>query len=294
MSIKNRIIEYIVESFRPIRITAPASEWKNLDYTNAIFRAYVSQQGYLVFQSHYPYLMKDFIPHPVGFISSIFGDNDEYEFHLELSDTSVANLTFNSKGIVANRWVRMLADFGLKSATIDEDSNSEYWTTKLEPIPESVLKNIGWLFVNMMERQYISVEVLKAPQYTSQEYEELVKHPVLPHIQELIDLRIWETADRRSSPSAEIFYKKCQKYASLYSPNSQPYYSLAACEGGINLFYAASLPWAKLRPDMIDHSNGYHDIRGHNKYTIRRDVPYEEIVVLIEVLKKEGAIIVVT
>jgi hypothetical protein len=43
----------------------------------------------------------------------------------------------------------------------------------------------------------------------------------------------------------------------------------------------------------MDSGNGYHDIRYCDTYYPRKDTPYEELVVLAEALKKEGAEIII-
>ena len=66
---------------------------------------------------------------------------------------------------------------------------------------------------------------------------------------------------------------------------------MAATEGGISLPYLQRLPWAIMRPKLTTSGNGYHDIRYSNNYISRKDTPYEELVVLAEALKKEGAVV---
>jgi len=164
------------------------------------------------------------------------------------------------------------------------------------PLPDHIVSNLAQACVRMMEAQEIGVEVIKAPPYTLEDLtsSRWMQSANQDQTRSLIDARVWKTPDQSCTPNAEIFYHKCQKYYSFYSPTSQPYHILAAAEGGLNLSYFRNLPWAQLRPHLVSHGNDYHDIRGHTTYHPRKDVPYEEIVVLIEALRKEGTIIKVT
>lgn len=67
------------------------------------------------------------------------------------------------------------------------------------------------------------------------------------------------------------------------------YYKLAASEGGIGMGYMNHLPWQKVRPFTMPYDFCVTDIRGSDTYYRKSAVPTEELVVLYEFLKAEGA-----
>lgn len=324
MKITDHITKYLAESFKPIRITALRDDWRKLKYENSIFGVHVfydkcmeeyqtrenlNKMTNLSFSACFYnyYIYTKFMMHPLTYILSLVNDQHRHDFVIDLYNEQNVSVTFDTKGMIPNRWIRMLADFGLENATIDEDSSvsqeeiNKRWYDRISALPEQVIENIGHMFRMMMEQQRVSVQVVRAPPYNigyddpnnpdDSEYYENV-HRKRPDDNSLIYDRVWGTYDAYATPSAQIFFQKCQKYHSYYCKNHQPYYTLAACEGGISLAYLQYLPWANLRPYLMDGGNGYHDIRYHNKYYPRKDTPYEELIVLAEALKKEGAEII--
>ena len=318
------LINYMSQTFRPIRITAPIEEWRNLKYVNDLFSAQVDYlpnnnpynipynietlkmyPNFAFDSSFYFYPNKKFMMHPSTYLASIINETQEHNFYLDIYNDTLKEITFDTRGTIPNRWVRMLADFAFKISKIDEDSsvspeqNIEYWTTKISNIPEYCLTNMARFCVQMMDySNNITVNIKKAPVYMYDEYKSLCRLdkfvPVRLSeiiIERNITNRIWGTYDGSCEPSTYIFFKKCANYYSLYCSEKQPYYSLAAAEGGIYLAYYHNLPWSIIRPHLVSNANGYHDIRGHTNYSPRKDIPYEEIIVLYEILKKEGAFV---
>lgn len=314
----NGIINYLVESFKPIRITALRDDWRKLKYENSIFGVHVfydkfmgehqtrenlNQMTNLSFSACFYnyYIHTKYMMHPLTYILSLVNDQHRHDFVIDLYNEQNVPVTFDTKGMIPNRWIRMMADFGFKNATIDENSTvsqqeiHKIWNDRISTLPKQVIENMGHMIRMMMEQQRVSVEVVRAPIYDIEsdgpddsEYYENIRGK-RPDDNSLINERVWGTYDRYSTPSAQIFFQKCKKYHSYYCNDHQPYYTLAACEGGISLAYLQYLPWAKLRPYLMDSGNGYYDIRYHNKYYPRKDTPYEELIILAEALKKEGA-----
>lgn len=315
MSLSDLVTNYLACSFKPIRITASRDEWRRLEYQNPIFAVHVlcpsntqiKSVPNVFFESH-SQSSKKFMDHPLSYLSGILTNSDPPNFFLDLYGDSNAQITLDTKGLIPNRWVRMLSDFGFIQSTIDEDSVigsdqiMKYWSDIVHSIPDQILQNMTKMCVKIMESQFIKVAVLKAPPYKLSEYQELLKNctwlygnrPAGTDYKQLIEQQKWGTYDALSTPSTEIFYEKCRKYHSFYDCNENPYRSLPAFEGGMILSYLHQLPWSQLRPNLVGSGNGYRDIRSHNEYYPRKDTTFEEIVVLIEVLKAEGAIYKVT
>lgn len=318
MELTTAIIKYLAESFKPIRITASRDDWRKLKYSNSIFgvsvfydesmlayqtKEILSQCTNLIFSaSFYNYCVhKEYMLHPLTHILSLVNDQSRHDFVIDIYNEQNVPVTFDTKGMIPNRWIRMLADFGLANATIDENSIvtqreiNQIWTNRIDSLPKQVIENIGHNFRIIMEQPRMSIRVIRAPVYCidtddsedSVEYEEIYKKR--DDDKKLVRERVWGTYDAYATPSAQIFFKKCEKYHSYYCHGEQPYYTLAACGGGISMYYLQNLPWSDLRPLLMSSGNRYHDIRGQDQYSPYKDTPYEEIIVLYEALKKEGA-----
>lgn len=303
-------IDYLSQTYEPIKITAPVSEWRKLSYTTPLFKAHTvnvePSRDYLCFDSPAAIkLPKDdtSLPHPATFLTSVLVGYQSNHFRLDLTQPDDHLVTFETQGLIPNRWIRMLRDFAMNHATTSISTNTDTtpqqvrtrWTQLVTPVPTEVLKNLLRLCSQMMDDSVgPQVEVIRAPPYQYDNYKDFLDnercHSRL-EVKKCVDSRQWGTYDGSCQPSCLIFFDRCRQYTSFYSPDEPPYYTLAAAEGGICAYYYHQLPWSKLRPAIVDGGNGYHDTRGHTAYRARKDLPYEEIIVLIEALKKEGAII---
>jgi hypothetical protein len=116
----------------------------------------------------------------------------------------------------------------------------------------------------------------------------------------------WFTFDQDPSPAAQQFFDKSSTLYSIgnIDPNNEydkhKYRRLDASGGGISMEYANNLPWQALREHIrfnshqypgggVFSSGGYTDTRGWNTYNQRKDLSVEEIIILHEFLKAEGA-----
>ena len=148
----------------------------------------------------------------------------------------------------------------------------------------------------MMEYNRTGVHVRAAPAYTLEDYKEALEmdgrefnsYRMYGGEKELLE-RIWFTGDQRCTPGVLMFFRhvRLQRYQSFYG-QERIYGTLAACEGGISLYYARASPWTRYRQEMVLGGNGRHDIRC-NPYRARKDIPVEEIVILGEALRMAGA-----
>lgn len=307
MSVTDNLIKYFASSYAPIRISAPRDEWRKLKYRNLIFGASVNYSEHwlddaeVIFSANmfgYCYC-PDYLMHPLTYVHSIVRDPQVINHRLKVDVHNKENVmvTVDTEGLIPNRWIRMLADFGLNNATIDENSRVpkadilKYWSDKIHALPPNMIENIARNCWRIMEDQMIRLRVIKAPPYSLDcaEYTE-IKCKV-KNADASLRNRKWGTYDGLSEPAAQIFFKKCAKYVSFCAQGEQPYYQLFACEGGISLHYLQSMPWIGLRECIFDSGNGYCDVRGHDEYYPRKDTPFEEIIVMAEALKKEGAVI---
>ena len=88
MSLAEPFAQYLSQSFRPIRVTAPILEWRKLCYQNPLFEVvthYHKTNEYesveqlktipnLSFNaSFFPYINKRFMVHPLTYLKSIRG-----------------------------------------------------------------------------------------------------------------------------------------------------------------------------------------------------------------------------
>ncbi len=274
------ISKFLYESFKPIRLIFPKNI--SINYTNAIFSCYC-------YNNHMGFNNR-IIMTPAIYMANIL---DNYyingDFILEEKD---GMYILDTEGKIPVRHVYMFKDFYLKElGTIDYESKKTYedsqkhWKDIVEKCPLDILKNIALGGFYAAEDQSYKIKVFAAPPYSED--------------------RKWYTKDHDHSQSAKTF---CERSKILYSlgnidqnaKHKYQYYQLGAAEGGFNMSYANRLPWQTVRSHIKNRYNsfkyrgfhsscGYTDTRGHDTYDQRKDLSVEEIVVLYEFLKEEGA-----
>ena len=272
------IAKFLYESFKPVRLIFPINQ--SIDYKNDIFSCH-NYNNNMSFNNR-------IIMTPAKYMANILDNNNLYgDFILEQKDDMY---TLDTMGKIPVRYVYMLKDFYLKEhGTIDYESkiqsedSKKYWSDIVEKCPLDILKNIALGGFYAAERQTYKIKVFQGPPYTED--------------------RTWFTKDHNHSTSAKTF---CERSKILYSLGNidqdskykYQYFQLGAAEGGINMRYANQLPWQPVRSHVrygpfqyrgYANSCGYLDVRGHNTYDQRKDLSVEEVVVLYEFLKTEGA-----
>lgn len=287
MDTRNYMAHYISESFKPIRITASRDEWRSLKYVNKLFGANVYYDEKLMTQPYSYDIIKNtcvnfyanfhnhmydrqFMTHPLTYISSIISIDDPH-FVIDVYNEKNIPLTLDTKGIIPNRWIRMLADFAFKHAVIDENScvseqeNMERWKEKIFSLPAQIVNNLSLNCVHMMDSQRLQLSVTKAPNYSIEcdEYNAIYKK----NTDNLsIKQRKWGSYDHDAEPATQIFFQKCAYYHSFNCLNEVPFGLLAACEGGISFWYMQYLPWSQFRMSVYGHNNVRNEVRGCNQY----------------------------
>ena len=220
----DQIIKYLSESFRPIRITASRDDWRKLKYENNIFgvqtfydkcfeeyqtRENLNQIINLSFSACFYnyYIYTKYMMHPLTYILALVNDQSRHDFVIDIYNEQNVPVTFDTKGMIPNRWIRMLADFGLENAEIDENSIvsqqeiNKIWNDRIKALPKQVIINIGHMFRMMMEQQRISVHVVRAPSYDIEsdcpDDSEHHEHVRGKHVDanSLIRDRVWGTYD---------------------------------------------------------------------------------------------------
>lgn len=275
------VTTFLHKSFKPVRIIFPKNT--EIYYKNAIFGCW-SQDGSVHF---YDTQIKTPAVYMVKILDSVQNDfilEEKYGMHI-----------LDTLGKIPTRYVYMLKDFFFKdlgtidyNSKVNYDDTIKYWENVVFQCPLKILKNIVLeAFDNVAEGQSYKIKVFNGPPY--------------------FEDRTWYTKDRNHSKTAEAFIDKSNKLYSLgYTPeDTDPlahykyrYNQLGAAEGGIKMTYAGYLPWQPVRSHVrygpfqwknYHSSCGYLDTRGHDTYDQRKDLSVEEIVVLYEFLKREGA-----
>ncbi len=205
-------------------------------------------------------------------------------------------------------------DFKTSSKSIDDVRAN--WTKLINDLPENVIRSICIKIYNMMENNRFGVNIIKSPAYTMEDWEEYLEDKNNPsyfndrynrcdkNLEKLIEDRDWLAGNGFCYPGTLMFFHKVnnrnyrsfalefkfEKYKKIgMVPKGHGIYgSLAACEGGITLYYNDFLPWVEYRSRMVMGGNNRGDIR-YNPYRSRKDVSFEEIVILAETLRMEGA-----
>jgi hypothetical protein len=268
------IATFLSESFKPARLTFPKNV--NNNYKNAIFSCTITE-------SHDMCFFDVTIKTPYVFMAKIL-DTVCYEFKLVLEDDMYI---LDTKGLLPIRYIYMLKDFCFKeTGIIDYNSDVTYediikkWNDIINPCPLNILKNIALYSLNIAENQSYDITVNRGPSYFND--------------------RTWYTKDYCTSECATEFMNRSKALYSL--GNIEPYQKIKFCyekldaaEGGINMDYAIFQPWYNVRYHI--HTNfksntyfcPYTDVRGHNSYHRRQCLPVEELIILYEFLKSEGA-----
>lgn len=277
------IIKFLQQSFEPVRLTFPKQA---MCYKNGIFSCY--NHGILHEKQTQMRFEQGIINTPAMAIARLLIEYDNYVFDLEeIGD----NYILDTMGRIPTRYCYMLKDFYFKDqkTTIDFcskksiDSMKEFWSETVSKCPLTILKNIAMIGFRAAEWQSYRIQVLEGPGYFKN--------------------REWFTKDHNHSEAAKEAWERSKKLYSLGNidpdaKNKHQYYKLYAAEGGIKMSYANFLPWQAVRshirygPFTFDHyvsSCGYTDTRGHDTYDQRKDLSVEEIVILYEYLKSEGA-----
>ena len=319
--LQTQVSQFLTKSFTPISISAPAKEWKTLNYNNKLFIAeitpnkqYIShytseklkENSGIIFTSpyfHSIHTANKMVSQPAIFIARIIDEEFCSVFHsldvYSKNDDDI--ITFNTKGRIPNRWIRMLHDFYFVNSSIEEgEISTEFWDKKIQSIPDIVLKSILNISKQMMNVN-MNIKVNKAPLYTKNETKNIdffwssKTKMSEDDINKSIKNRIWKTENGSVSPAVRVFIERCKNYKSYYGGE---YSLLFAYEGGLEFSYFRDMPWFSIRSLLESYSsyssNYYAEIRGHDNYSSSmKYVPTEEMVILEEALKKEGADITV-
>lgn len=184
MNIKQIVIDYLSQIFRPISIKASIKEWKHINYKNGLFNVclFPSYEDQLKLPDEYKYsssclsfdYSKDsniFITHPGVFLAEVISGNLEFTFMLH--NTNIhhidenTELTFNTQGFIPNRFIRMLHDFHFKGSSLEEGNiNKEYWSKFVNKLPDETLLKLTHLSYKSITK-FFEIKINKAPDYSN-------------------------------------------------------------------------------------------------------------------------------
>jgi hypothetical protein len=269
---KTYVSEFLCDSYKPVRLIFSKDVYKyGVNYQNAIFEYCIN------LHANKMYFKKGPIEIPATIISKYLSDPVT---ELKFEDYDEDHYVVDTEGKIPIRYIFMLKDFYFKNrGTIDYNSKVDYmvskktWTERVDLCHIDILKRFVRSGLDVAEdTQNYQIHVVSAPPYTSN--------------------RVWSTENHHWSPAAKEFINRSSSLYSLgndISTNKYRYHVLFAAEGGIHMEYAKYLPWYKLRNFFRWYSGGRIDTRGVDTYRQRRDLSVEEIVILHEFLKSEGA-----
>lgn len=268
---KSYVSEFLYDSYKPVRLIFLKDVFKyGVDYRNAIFESFIDINAMKM------YFKKGMIEIPATIISKYLSD-EVTELRIEEGDD---HYIVDTEGKIPIRYIFMMKDFYFKNrAMIDYNSKVDYleskktWTDRVELCHIDILKRIVRGGLDAAEdMQSYQIRVDNAPPYTTN--------------------RRWSTENHNWSSAAKEFISRSSSLYSLGNNTLMDKYQyrvLFAAEGGIHMEYAKYLPWYKLRNYFRWYSSDRVDTRGVNTYRQRRDLSVEEIVILHEFLKSEGA-----
>jgi hypothetical protein len=239
----------------------------------------------------------------LSFTLPIYDFSDEKSIK-EVSDDFI--VTLDTKGMIPERWIKMLVDFsGLKQATLDYESKNsllDVWKRRIENLDDVVFDGLVLNSLYAMSDTSIYLKVLQSPLYTKADWDTYVEPNRSLGDERELGRRIWITPDHHAlSPGTRIFFKRCLRFQSFYPARTlcdddnkqqtrKPEFlgGLSACEGGISLYYYYDQPWY----NFLRHANWRSvrfEIKGNYSYSTYKGVSFEEIVLLAEALRVEGA-----
>jgi hypothetical protein len=281
--IQDVVTKFLTKIYQPQRFSFSIE--KGIDYRNHLFKC--SRYG-----NGMSFSNNEAIRSPGTFIASILSrehENMRRSVHFDLEITG-DHVRLDTMGKIPARNVHMLKDFYFKTnenVIIDSDSLTkiaeieEYWHKKVNECNENILKNILFNAVNLAENQKFRFKVIEGPCY--------------------FENKEWYTCDHNHSPAAKLCLARSTRLYSIGNTdieNRFRYQELFASGGGIHMSYAKMLPWHALRQYTLREigmagsgSSGYLDTRGSDTYDQRKDLSVEELVVLYEYLKSEGAVV---
>lgn len=184
MNIKQTVIDYLAQIFRPISIKASIKEWKHINYKNRLFKVslFPNYEDYSTLPNEYKYssscltfdYSKDsniFIIHPGCFLAEIITGNLQFTFMLH--NANIHNLdenielTFNTQGFIPNRFIRMLHDFYFKDSSLEEGNiNKEYWSKFVNKLPDETLLKLTHLSYKSITK-FFEIKINKSPDYST-------------------------------------------------------------------------------------------------------------------------------
>lgn len=308
---KDIVIKYLLEEFKPIRLISSVKNWRKLNYHNPLFSVKTDVNDYWLkalrtdqlikmeqlafnYAGGFNLMRSRFYQVPVVFLSNLLLDRNyipkyghiqnlfDIENHKYNVDDAVA--IYDTHGRMPSRWIKMICDFSGHDFTIDDKSDvnmaehREFITNKISSIKDShMLNNI---LLSATGNQYYSVEVVNTP------YGEWFT---------LDGGRCLSLPDGALSNSAKkIFHdaKSCYcLYPDIKVTDKTRYNLLFSAEGGIDMRYFKEFSYYQLINELYSKykNTGYTDARGYSIYRSNcKDMPFEEIVILAELFKKNN------
>jgi len=261
---------FLNESFKPIRITFPAG--MNVNYENSIFKCTRNQNRMFFKQTE--------IETPAIYMAK-FLDKVCGEYELEKKDDMYI---LDTKGEIPTRYVHMLKDFYFKnSATIDYESivksnTVRYWRGIVSNCTIFALDRCIKGAIKVANSAY-KIRVYEGPPYFKD--------------------RLWCTKNGDISKTAEEFMCRSKTLYSLGNIDQKSeikfgYDKLCKTSGGISMEYAKHLQLDEFISHLVEYKcfvrlDSSLEVRGHDTYDRLNDLSVEEIVILHEFLKSEGA-----
>jgi|688.fasta_scaffold350302_2 hypothetical protein len=208
--------------------------------------------------------------------------------------------TFDSLGTMPSRWIKMMADFSGISFKLD--NNSSILKNEFESRIEDKIKSIKDddlmrnIIIHSLQKQQYFIKV------ENNEFESKIEDKI-KSIKDgkYDDIDNWYTRDRGHysfseqdkclSLSAKKVFEDAKNCYSLYpelmDKKKSRYYSLPSSEGGIDMRYFREFAHFKLMNTMPFMAKNYTDVCGISSYQSDcKDVPFEEIIILGELLKR--------
>eukprot|EP00727_Mastigamoeba_balamuthi_P011943 m51a1_g7371 hypothetical protein (327) ;mRNA; f:69124-70104 len=312
------VAEYLADTFLPISIAVPRSALSTASsYRTGLFRAWLQSRRSPVIEVYYWAVSTPasdstpLVAHPAVYAAEHLGVVPQGYFGLEARPEG-DEYVLDSQGKLPRRWMLMMVDFWFKhesgARVVPADPEAEKallresaseWEARLRELPAAVREALqeAMLYINWRGR--CSFRVRQAPPYTLQQVTELLGAKEAEALDDRdrghVAGRVWCTGDNWCSVPTRAFFRRCERFLSIPKVDipgwTAPYQRNSACEGGIVMFYDFG-PWQQLAPHLGSISDGRCDLRGSDSYChCRALMPIDELIVLREALKTEGAVV---
>lgn len=182
----------------------------------------------------------------------------KYDYNLKIQHVDEDRCSFQTNGIIPQRWLYIIKDFYWKDAIVEEYESIDY-KPLLQNIPCITMEQI--MYNSLKTKQYYSFSVITADD----------------------EIQKWKTSNAYFSEYTQSILDKCIKYESLTNIShrnvrEKPYRKLHTSEGGIEIINEYIKNYINYNWSRCGSIR--NEVTGLDQYSTVRDVNLEELLCL--------------